>query len=437
MVAAAPNLDRFLWLSLVMGAVLWCGPWAGRHVAANDDDFDDFTDEDFPAITRRPAPPPGDIPQPVRPVAVTIFNQTVFGAQGTERDGSARQQLEQILHGRILAVDIMIGLTADQKRKLELAGSGDIKRLFDRIGELRTEFQHTDDQAARKFPAGIAQKANELRGAFDSGPFDENSVFLKLLRHHLHSDQRPLYESYRELERIGGKIHLRQCRECEIKAIRMADAALDDDGMRHFSQLNGLEGVLLEYTQVTDKGLVHLAGLTNLALLDLGSTQVRGPGLVHLQNMHGLQVFDLRRTPITDAALTHLRNLTELKTLNLGHTRVTGTGFAQLTTLQHLETLLLHQTPFTNEGLSHLRDLARLKELFLDGTQIDDAGLSHLARLTNLTKLSVRRTGVTDAGVANLAGLTNLRTLDLYDTDVTAAAIDKLKKALPDLTVVK
>ena len=92
---------------------------------------------------------------------------------------------------------------------------------------------------------------------------------------------------------------------------------------------------------------------------------------------------------------------------------------------------------FTDEGLSHLRLLLSLRELFLDGTQINDTGLAHLARLTNLTKLSLRRTAITDTGLAHLPALSNLRNLDLNDTGVTAAAIDKLKKALPELTVFK
>jgi hypothetical protein len=435
MVAAARNLDRSFWLSLILGAALLCGPF-GRHVAANDDDFDDFTDEAIPVVPPRRVPPPMAAAQPAPGFALSQFNQTLYGGLAT-RAGPTENPISQILHARILAVDMICGLTSGQKHKLELAGRGDIKRLRDRIDELRKEFQIVDDRGERQLPAALAQRAQALREMVDSGPFDNSSIYVKILRQYLRADQLAVYESYRALERLGGKTQLRQCGERDIKAIRMTDAAFTDDGMQHFPQLNGLEGVLLEYTQVSDKGIVHLAGLTNLALLDLGSTHVKGQGLVHLQNMHCLQVLDLRRTPVTDAALVHLRNLTDLRSLNLGHTRVTGTGFAHLTTLQRLETVLLHQTPFTDEGLSYFQELANLKELSLEGTQISDAGLAHLARLTNLTKLNLRRTGISDAGLAHLAGLTNLRTLDLYDTDVTAAAIDELKKALPELTVVK
>src|SRR5258708_38054924 len=110
--------------------------------------------------------------------------------------------------------------------KLDLAGRGDIRRLTDRIDELRKEFQLVDDRGDQQIPQALTQRAQDLGVAVGSGPFDDRSVFAKTLRQILNSDQRLLYESYRELERLGGKIHLRPCGEREIKAIRMTDAAL-------------------------------------------------------------------------------------------------------------------------------------------------------------------------------------------------------------------
>jgi hypothetical protein len=426
-VAAKQNLNWLLGTLPISGAVLACAALCAGE-STSDDDFNDAGINEVEELPLRRAP---------RMTGAEQFRLIVFADAPAHQVDSLGYELEQVLQRQVEAVAVVCGLTSGQEHKLELAGRGDIKRICDRIEELRMEFQLYDDHVGRKVPEALRQQATELRGVLDSGLFNDNSLFVKTLRYDLDGGQWAIYESYRQIEHLGGRAGRRERDARQINAIRMTAAEFTDDGLVHFKPLNGLECLVLAYTQVTDRGLVHLSGLTNLEVLDLGSTQVAGAGLAQLSAMQRLQVLDLRRTPISDAAVVHLAHLTNLRVLNLEHTQVTGARFAKLATLRNLETLVLRQTPFTDEGLTCLQGLQRLKELVFEGTQITDTGLSRLARLTSLEKLDLRRTAISDMGVAHLTRLTNLKSLYLDDTRVTPAAIIELKRSLPNTRVVR
>jgi hypothetical protein len=122
---------------------------------------------------------------------------------------------------------------------------------------------------------------------------------------------------------------------------------------------------------------------------------------------------DLTVNSVTDPALQHIEALGSLKVLWLGNTRI------------------------TDDGLIHLRGLNSLNQLWIGNTRITDAGLVHLARLSNLQDLSFANTRVTDAGLVHLKGLHRLRYLWVGSTPVTDAGVAELRRALPDLKIVR
>ena len=64
------------------------------------------------------------------------FDHYVFGNEGDAESG--RRITEARLKSRVAFIDQVCGISRDQRKKLELAGRGDIKRSFDRVEELRT-----------------------------------------------------------------------------------------------------------------------------------------------------------------------------------------------------------------------------------------------------------------------------------------------------------
>lgn len=160
-------------------------------------------------------------------------------------------------------------------------------------------------------------------------------------------------------------------------------------------------------------------------------------GLEHLRGFNRLQLLTLAPAPVTNAGLEHLRGLTCLQELNLSFTQVTDVGLEHLRGLTSLQDLSLNYVQVTDAGLEHLRGLTSLQCLRLDGTRVTDAGLEHLRELTHLEDLSLRNAHVTDVGLEHLQGLNRLQRLYLRDTHVTDAGVAELKRALPDLMILK
>jgi hypothetical protein len=99
--------------------------------------------------------------------------------------------------------------------------------------------------------------------------------------------------------------------------------------------------------------------------------------------------------------------------------------------------LNLRGTETNDELLANVAGLTSLTRLHLEKTKITDKGLVHLKGLVNLEYLNLYGTEITDAGLANLEGMKKLKNLYLWQTKVTDAGVDKLKKALPQLQIIR
>jgi len=133
------------------------------------------------------------------------------------------------------------------------------------------------------------------------------------------------------IEELGGRVKVD-----ENKAVVVLDlnaCNFPDAGLVHLKGLTKLEGLGLDYSEVTDAGLEHLKGLTNLRTLSLEDTSITGAGLVHLKGLTKLKTLHLSHTKVTDAGLVHLEGLTELERLflyNTGGGKVTDAGVKKL-----------------------------------------------------------------------------------------------------------
>jgi len=91
----------------------------------------------------------------------------------------------------------------------------------------------------------------------------------------------------------------------------------------------------------------------------------------------------------------------------------------------------------TDAGLAHIRELTSLNRLHLELTKISDKGLENIEGLVNLEYLNLYGTAITDAGLTHLGGLKKLKNLYLWQTKVTDAGVAQLKKALPQVEIVR
>ena len=161
---------RFL-IRLLAAAAIVATMGAGQAARAQDDE-----EEDAQAV-------------PVRGALVfneAQFDQWLFGNLGTSNAGMAHNKLDALLTLSVEDLERTCGLTSLQKKKLLLAGRGDIKRYFDRVEETRKKFQSVKNDQNQ---LGLMwQDIQVLQTAFQ-GIFEDGSIFAKALKSTLSPEQ--------------------------------------------------------------------------------------------------------------------------------------------------------------------------------------------------------------------------------------------------------
>jgi hypothetical protein len=142
-----------------------------------------------------------EVRQPFRVVQPFQLNARVYEHQieswvfgnvgGADR---ARAQLEAVLSQQVDEYERICGLSPAQKRKLEVAGRGEIKRFFDRVDETRRKFRESEGPWDNKRLNAAWQEAQPLQQALRRDWFSEQSLFRKALHHTLTEEQAARYE---------------------------------------------------------------------------------------------------------------------------------------------------------------------------------------------------------------------------------------------------
>jgi hypothetical protein len=132
--------------------------------------------------------PDGEIlPEPINrqvPIAVEdrVLKATCFDVRlcGDLTEEKRNVWLLSTLSEKIVAARKR-GLSAAEEEKLILAGRGDIKRFFDRIEEMRLEFEtvRKDVRGGQLFLLGPEMRSLSIE--FQQGPFGDDSFFAKTL----------------------------------------------------------------------------------------------------------------------------------------------------------------------------------------------------------------------------------------------------------------
>jgi len=179
--------------------------------------------------------------------------------------------------------------------------------------------------------------------------------------------------------------------------------------------------------EVTDAALADLQGLAHLKGVVLAAPEVTDAGLEHIRGLANLEWLSLQKGRFTDAGLAHLKDLASLKSLLVEGPGITDAGLVHLKALTTLEKLQLDGTGVTGLGLEHLKGLPNLGLLSLSGSQVTDATLVHITRLTHLKCLRLSRTTITDKGLVPLKQLVSLEELGLDSAEITDAGLVNLQ----------
>jgi hypothetical protein len=164
------GLSRFM-IRLLAAAVIVTIVGSGQAARAQDEE-----EEEAPAVQQ-----PG----------VVVFNevqfdQWLFGNIGTANAGVARNKVDTLLTLSVEDLERTCGLKPIQKKKLLVAGRGDIKRYFDHVEEVRKKFNSVKNNQNQ---LGLMwQDIQVLQTAFQ-GIFGEESIFAKALKSTLSPEQ--------------------------------------------------------------------------------------------------------------------------------------------------------------------------------------------------------------------------------------------------------
>lgn len=339
------------------------------------------------------------------------FDQWAFGTNSTNAAELRRRNMANQLQQRIGAIDAVCLLTPSQRSRLELAGRGDIARLFDALAQIKHEVEAAKEDFGRIEDLYRANSA--LRMSVMTGPFGEDSLLFKSVEPLLDPDQAARFESLRDL--LGDQTQV-VSGEKGLIDVHLRGAAFDDEHLSRIVRLGSPESPL------------------RLRTLYLSQTRVTDAGLASIPASETLENLILNGTMIGDAGLKHLSRFPNLRQLNLNGLAITDRSLEEIGKLTHLSTLSLVNSQVSDKGIAHLRDLTELTSLTLQGNPIGDAALAHLEKLTRLQILMVTQTNVTDAGIANLRSLRQLRILYVGNSKVTPRGVAELKKSLPNLS---
>jgi hypothetical protein len=132
-----------------------------------------------------------------------VFNR---GGGPAQNAASARKELDRSLLLNIQNIDRVCKLTEAQKKKMQLAGRGDIKRFYDHYEVVKQKFhrlkpKQQDDNNWQEHWNELWQDINPLQTKFQSGLFHEDSLLHKSLRHTLTAEQLPRYQAQAEERR--------------------------------------------------------------------------------------------------------------------------------------------------------------------------------------------------------------------------------------------
>ena len=170
------QLGRFFLFTAMLAIACW-GPIA----RAQDDDEPEENQNARAAVKMR-----GVMVQQM--ANVEQVDQWIFGRLGGS--GGARTKLDSSLKLRIEDLDRKCHISDLQKKKLLLAGRGDIKRFFDKIEDVKRKFQNGQNDPN----ANIWQDIQPLQIELNTGLFGDDSIYKKTISKTLDGDQISQYE---------------------------------------------------------------------------------------------------------------------------------------------------------------------------------------------------------------------------------------------------
>ncbi len=200
-----------------------------------------------------------------------------------------------------------------------------------------------------------------------------------------------------------------------LRSLRVGFSRVEDAGFENLGPLTLLEEFGFGGNKMSGRALPLLKMLPALKKVDLGGLQRTDSGLWgmalsdfnldSLADLEQLEVLALNDTNVGDAGLRKLTGLTRLRELDLSGTKVSLKGRESLAALSQLKKLRLWQAErIDNRAAGALLELKSLQTVDLAETGFGDSGLLQLAGSGSLRQVYVGGSEVTPDGVRQFRG---------------------------------
>ena len=217
----------------------------------------------------------------------------------------------------------------------------------------------------------------------------------------------------------------------ELKRLVLPHAKIGDDDLANVALLPRLEELKLgrAFHDTGDDLVGYFHG--SFAGFDLNTPE----GMRGLNDLIAQRSVVLRNCAITSEGMKHLSRAVSLIRLSLELTAIDNDGLRHLSALPHLEELDLRLTKVDSDGIRYLRDFPALKRLDIGNNRyIRGEALKWVADISTLEELRPPH-ALSDVQMRELHDLKGVRVLDLKDSRVSPEAIEALKAALPQCSV--
>lgn len=234
-----------------------------------------------------------------------------------------------------------------------------------------------------------------------------------------------------------------------VTALNGSAKGLTVEDFKAIGAITTLTQLNLDGGEVDDANLKLLAGLTALQSLSFNATSFTDDGckvFASFPKLKSLALFHPSRSnsAFTGAGLAHLAELPEFESLTLAGANTGDAAMLAIAKLSRLKSLRLWHNLETAEGLKALSGMTALKKLHLGQrlpgrpakpASLTDATIADLVRMSGLEELSLMEARLSGDALLALKGLPTLKKLTIAQVDIPAADIDKLKAALPTVTL--
>ena len=220
--------------------------------------------------------------------------------------------------------------------------------------------------------------------------------------------------------------------------------ALTDADYEKLGTLTGLTKLTFYGTcKMTDAQAAHVGRLATLEELAINGTALSDDGFKEfgrLKNLRALTIWHLgwQQKSLTGTGFAALAGCPKLERFNFSGSTVGDAGLEAITKVNTLTEVVCYHTRVTDAGLQHLKELPRLKAVNVGpqfSMKLGDAGLKTLCAIPTLERITYGETMLTAASLDRLTALKGLKELVLNKTEVSPADLEKLKAALPNVTI--